>query len=178
LRILGVDPGSLTTGWGLLTGSVAQPRLESSGVVRLAGLPGLPERLARLRRELDAIVRRERPESAAVEAPFHGRSARDALQLAHARGVVLAVLAEAGLAVAEYAPATVKRTITGSGRADKLQVRHMAERLLGADFAGQPQDLSDAVAVAWCHLAHAAHRAVLRRSSAAKPGPGGLERRP
>jgi len=104
------------------------------------------------------VIRREAPTSAAVEAPFHGKSSRAALQLAHARGVVLAVLAEAGLEIGEYSPATVKQSVAGNGRADKLQVRRMIGCLLGPAAAKGPDDLTDALAVAWCHVARGAGR--------------------
>lgn len=153
-RVLGVDPGSLVTGWGLIAEQSPRPVLEACGSIHLGGSrASLAERLSRLQQELGAVVARLAPDGAAVEAPFHGASARSALQLAHARGVVLAVLGAAGLTVAEYSPAQVKQAISGSGRADKAQVGEMVERLLGLDSRKERHDAQDALAVAWCHLA-------------------------
>lgn len=163
LRVLGVDPGSRVTGWGLLGGSAAQARLIEAGVLRL-GARDFPGRLALLQDRLSELVSRLRPTVAAVEAPFHGASARSALQLAHARGVVLAVLAASGVEVVEYTPATVKKAVTGSGRADKRQVASMVGRLLGEPPPQGSHDLSDALALAICHLASAAHGAAVARA--------------
>ena len=170
-RVLGVDPGSLSTGWGLIVERGGAPGLEDCGSIRLPAACGLPDRLARLQIELEALVARLAPDVAAVETPFHGSSARSALQLAHARGAILAVLARAGLPVAEYTPAQVKKAISGNGRAEKAQVGAMVERLLGLARPGAPHDVADALAVAWCHLASARFvDAVQRATGPASPG--------
>ncbi len=160
LRVLGVDPGSLRTGWGLVGGSPLEPSLVDCGVIRLPARATFPDRLHLLLAELSGVVGRLSPTAAAVEAPFHGVNPRTALQLAHARGVVLAVLGGAGVPVTEYAPATVKVAVTGNGRADKDQVRAMVQQLLGGAAAptGLP-DESDALAVALCHLVTMRYRA-------------------
>jgi crossover junction endodeoxyribonuclease RuvC len=162
-RILGIDPGSRVTGWGLLAGSAARPRLLEAGVLRL-GRGDLARRLGLLQERLGELVPRLHPTVAAVESPFHGASARSALQLAHARGVILAVLAGAGVEIAEYTPATVKKAVTGSGRADKGQVASMVARLLGGTPPPSSHDLTDALALALCHLASAAHHAAVARA--------------
>jgi len=165
--VLGVDPGSLRAGWAVLGGDAERPRLVACGAIPLA--PALPfaERLAGLHTAIERIVAEHRPAEAAVESPFHGVSARAALQLAHARGVVLAVLGAAGIPVAEYAPASIKKAVTGSGRAEKAQVQAMIARLVpGAGASpGQGPDVFDAIAAALCHLALA--RAASRGVAAA-----------
>jgi len=163
LRVLGVDPGSRVTGWGLLTGSATRARLLEAGVLRL-GARDFPLRLALLQNRLSELVSRLRPAVAAVETPFHGASARSALQLAHARGVVLAVLAASGVEVVEYTPATIKKAVTGNGRADKEQVACMVRRQLGCATPRTTYDLSDALAVALCHLASASFRGAVARA--------------
>ena len=171
-RVLGVDPGSRTTGWGLVAGTSSRPVLIEGGVIRLASMPVLAERLARLRHDLAAVVERLGPTRAAVESPFMGKNIRSVLQLAHARGVILAVLAEAGLSVAEYAPATVKKSVTGSGRAPKDQVRRMVAILLRESWAGAAQmDLTDALAVALCDAASGGHRNRLEQALERKRHP-------
>lgn len=153
MRILGVDPGSRISGWGLLSGTVNRPLLVDCGIVKLPRTVPFAERLYRLHATFDELVRRLEPTHAAVELPFHGVSARSALQLAHARGVVLASLAGAAIEVAEYTPAAVKKAVTGSGRADKEQVMRIIGHLLALprDMAPTP-DLCDALAVALCDL--------------------------
>jgi crossover junction endodeoxyribonuclease RuvC len=111
-----------------------------------------------------SVVERHAPSEASVEAPFQGVSARSALQLAHARGVVLASLGVSGLRVFEYTPATIKKAVTGSGRAEKEQVEAMVSRLVaGADASGR-SDIADAIAAALCHLFGTGHADALRRA--------------
>jgi len=174
MRILGVDPGSRVTGWGLLGGSPMRACLLDCGTLRLGdSATELAHRLARLQRELVELVRALQPTSAAVESPFHGKNARSALQLAHARGVILAVLAGEGGEVAEYSPATVKKSVTGNGRAPKDQVRMMVGRILETPLRSADDDLSDALAVALCHAStRGLHAALSRYSDGAGGGRG------
>ena len=165
LRILGVDPGSLNTGWGVLTGSPANPEVVECGLFRLEPLPTLPQRLAQLQNSLRDVVERLQPTAAAVESPFHGASARSSLQLAHARGVILAVLGDAGLSVTEYAPAAIKKSVTGDGRAEKSRISAMVVQLLGVSVEGEGHDVHDALAVALCHLSTAAFMNAVQKSS-------------
>ncbi len=164
MLILGVDPGSRVTGWGLVGGEATRPALIDSGTIPLPTNRPLAARLLVLQRSLTGLVERLRSETAAVETPFHGANARSALQLAHARGVILAVLAGAGLEVAEYAPARVKESVTGNGRATKEQVQAMVARLLGIDTPGP--DRADALAVALCHATVRRYRAGVDRALA------------
>ena len=161
MTILGIDPGSVVTGWALVTGTAERPRVVASDVIRTRPGAPFPDRLAAIQRGMVEVLERHRPALAAVEAPFHGVNARAALQLAHARGVILAALSVAGVATNEYSPAQVKKTVTGSGRASKEQVAFMVERLAGT--RSPFHDLTDAVAVALCDQVH-------RRSAAATAG--------
>jgi len=150
LIILGVDPGSLHTGFGLIDCAGRSPRLLDCG--RISASPGLsvPDRLLVLAEALVALLARERPDIAAVEKPFQGVNARSALVLAETRGALLLTLARAGLAIEEYAPAEVKSAITGNGRADKEQVARMVRLQLGLGDRPLAPDASDALAVALC----------------------------
>jgi crossover junction endodeoxyribonuclease RuvC len=150
--ILGIDPGSRITGWALVEGTPERPKVLAAGVIRTRPRQAFADRLGMIQIELAKVLAEYRPRLAAVEAPFHGVSARSALQLAHARGVILATLSQAGVAVEEYSPATVKKMVTGSGQASKEQVAFMVERLAGTSSGSL--DLTDAVAVALCHQAH------------------------
>jgi crossover junction endodeoxyribonuclease RuvC len=123
-----------------------------------------PARLERLQSEFAKIVNAWHPAAAAVEAPFHGASARAALQLAHARGVILAALAAQDVPVIEYSPAVIKKTVAGNGRAEKLQVQQMVRHALGRQAPALSSDLADALAAALCHLAHARFSDAVRRS--------------
>lgn len=148
-------------------GKPARPEWLEAGVIRLDRVGGdLPKRLLRLQQELGLLVERLRPTCAAVESPYHGANARSSFQLAQARGVVLVVLAGAGVEVAEYSPATVKKAVTGNGRAPKAQVRSMVGRLLGRPGLVVSDDLADALAVALCHGASHRHHALLARARA------------
>lgn len=154
--ILGVDPGSVATGWALVAGTPERPRVLACGVIKVIARRPFAERLAAIQDRFVEILAEYRPALAAVESLFHGVSARSALQLAHARGVILAALSRAGVSIAEYSPAEIKKTVTGSGRATKDQVAYMVERLTGTKSSSR--DLTDAIAVALCHQTH--HRVV------------------
>lgn len=172
LRILGIDPGSHVTGWGLLTGPSHRPELELSGCIRLDRRTAFAARLARLHDEIARTLIATRPDMACVEAPFHGVNPRSALQLAHARGVILAAAGQARVEVVELAPASVKRAVVGSGRADKEQVHAMVVRLLRLTAPIENTDVSDAVAVAYAYLAGEATRSAIARAVDADPRTG------
>lgn len=151
-RILGLDPGSTASGWGVIERRGRRWILAGCGVLR--GGPSsrpLPERLRRLHEALIDLIDGWRPREAAVEDLFHARNARSALVLGHARGVLLLALSQRGLSPRSYPPPTVKQAVTGSGAAAKDQVRRWVCRWLGAPIAGIEADASDALAVALCH---------------------------
>jgi crossover junction endodeoxyribonuclease RuvC len=166
---LGVDPGSRCSGWAVVAGSANEPELIASGELKLPDRLPLADRLARLHAGIMGIIERYAPSEAAVESPFHGVSARSALQLAHARGAVLAAMGSAGLPVAEYSPATIKLAVTGNGRADKTQVTAMVYRLVAPANASGGSDAADAVAAALCHLFASGLAAALEKSGIARP---------
>ena len=161
---MGVDPGTRCAGWAVIAGTVYKPELIACGEILLPERMALADRLARLHSGIFEVVARHAPSEASVEAPFQGVSARSALQLAHARGVVLAALGVSGLRVFEYSPATIKKAVTGNGRAEKEQVEAMVSRLVaGADASGR-SDIADAIAAALCHLFGTGHTDALRRA--------------
>jgi crossover junction endodeoxyribonuclease RuvC len=149
--VLGIDPGSSRTGVGLVSRDGTRYRLVHHEVIRADG--DLADRLVTIRARLVELLAEHRPASAAMEEVFFGQSVSSLVKLAQARGVALVTLAEAGLDVAGYPPATVKRSVTGSGRADKPQVARMVTAILGLD-APPPPDAADALAVALCHAMH------------------------
>jgi crossover junction endodeoxyribonuclease RuvC len=151
LLILGLDPGSLHTGFGLIERRGSTLVLIEAGRISCPRALSLPLRLAHLAECLAGLLGRQLPDLAALESPFHGINSRSLITLAEARGVLLAGLAGRGVEIAEYSPAEVKSAVTGSGRAGKDQVAHMVRLLLGA--AARPSlalDATDALAVALC----------------------------
>jgi crossover junction endodeoxyribonuclease RuvC len=152
VRILGIDPGSERTGYGCVETDGRRHRLVVCGAITAAAGDSFPHRLARIHRELTAVLLKTRPECVAVESVFHAVNARSALKLGHARGVAILAAVEAGCIVTEYTPAEVKRAVVGYGRADKRQVQQMVKLLLGLERAPSPHDAADALAVAICHL--------------------------
>ena len=135
MRIVGIDPGSERTGYGCVETDGRRHRLVTCGAITAAAGDTFPDRLARIHRELSALLAKTRPECVAVESVFHAVNARSALKLGHARGVALLAAVEAGCTVVEYTPAEVKRAVVGYGRADKRQVQQMVKLLLGLDEA-------------------------------------------
>ena len=148
--ILGVDPGSLRTGYGAIETDGRRHRLVEMGVLAPPAARTLPEKLRYIHDGLAAIMARIRPEALAVEDVFHAANTRTALVLGHVRGVILLAGAEAGLPVHAFPPATVKAQITGFGRAEKQQVALMVRRLLELPDELIPDDATDALAVALC----------------------------
>jgi crossover junction endodeoxyribonuclease RuvC len=154
-RVFGVDPGSRLCGWGLVEVEGGRVSSVDNGVVVLDTGAPLSARLAVLFEQLVALIATYRPTSAAVEGVFQHKNARSALILGHARGVALAALGRSGLEVAEYTPQQIKKAVTGTGRAEKVQVQLVVARRLG--LVDPPQaDAADAVAVALCHAQHLA----------------------
>jgi crossover junction endodeoxyribonuclease RuvC len=153
IRILGVDPGLRRTGWGVVTITGNALAFVAAGTIR-APLDGeLAHRLVALHDGLAEVVRRFQPDEAAVEQTFVNKDATATLKLGQARGIALLVPAQAGLAVAEYAPNAVKKAIVGAGHAEKIQIRAMVRILLPrAEF--DSDDAADALAIAICHAHH------------------------
>lgn len=162
-RVLGVDPGSRVTGYGVLEGRGGQIEIVTWGTLWLDESQTISERLAALYGGLEAVIAEARPSEVAVERVFVSRNADSALKLGHARGVILLAVHLAGLPIYEYAPAMVKKAVVGRGRADKHQVAAMVRLLLGLE-ADPGEDAADALAVAMCHLLLADERALLDRA--------------
>jgi crossover junction endodeoxyribonuclease RuvC len=158
--VLGVDPGTAITGYGLVHEQDDRLSLVECGVVTTPSSQPLPERLQTIYRGLSDVIRRCQPEEGAVEELFFSRNVRTALSVGHARGVALLALADAGLPIYEYKPLEVKQAVAGYGGADKQQVQEMVRMLLNLDRVPQPDDAADAVAVAVCHI-HSARMAAL-----------------
>jgi crossover junction endodeoxyribonuclease RuvC len=148
--ILGVDPGSLRTGYGAIATDGRRHRLLEMGALAPPARLELHQRLGFIHQGMAALIARVRPDAVAVEDVFHAANTRTALVLGHVRGVILLSAAQAGLPVHAFPPATVKLQITGFGRAQKSQVALMVARLLALPGDGEAGDASDALAVALC----------------------------
>ncbi len=152
MLILGIDPGTALTGYGLVREDETGLALLECGVITTPPDQPLPRRLQAIYRGLADLIARHQPDAAAVEELFFSRNVRTALAVGQARGVALLALADAGLPVYEYKPLQVKQAVAGYGGADKPQIQEMVRLLLHLERAPQPDDAADAVAVAVCHI--------------------------
>lgn len=177
VTVIGIDPGSQVTGWGIVREISGVLHLVDCGAVRttslrVAGAGGTAKgelaefsaRLAHIYQELAQIVARHNPDEAAIEQVFTAKNAATALKLGQARGVAVAACASCHITVSDYAPTLVKKTLVGVGRAEKSQVAFMVGRLLNTK-AEWPLDTSDALAVAICHLTLRRYAALLAKKS-------------
>ena len=163
VRILGIDPGLRRTGWGVIETDGTRLSFIACGTVLSDDKEALSRRLVAIHDGLAAVVSAHRPDEAAVEATFVNKDATATLKLGQARGIALLVPALAGLAVGEYAPNLVKKTVVGAGHAEKQQIRLMIKVLLPkAD--PKSDDAADALAIAVCHANHRGRRELERVS--------------
>jgi len=149
MRILGIDPGSQVTGYGLIEGSVRGPKALHYGILRAPRGRGLPERLLSLHRGLAAVVEEHAPDLVAIETAFYHKNARSTLVLGQVRGVLILAAMKADRPVQEFSPREVKMAVAGSGGASKEQVQYMICRMLKL-AEPPPLDATDALAVAVC----------------------------
>lgn len=157
MRVCGIDCGTETTGFGVVEWDDRAARLISLGAGGICPpkKSALPQRLAFIYAQLVSVFESFRPDLVAVEEVFFSVNAKSAIKLGHVRGVALLAAANAGLPVAEYAPLTIKSTVTGYGLAAKEQVQFMVARLLALPSVPEPADAADALAIAICHIHHA-----------------------
>jgi crossover junction endodeoxyribonuclease RuvC len=165
VRTFGIDPGSERTGYGCVETNGSSHRVVACGAIVTPSIASFPKKLLTIHQRLTALLDECRPDCVAIEDLFHAVNARSALKLGHARGVAMLAAIEAGLPIAEYTPAEIKRAVVGYGRAEKRQVQQMVKLLLGLQRPPSPHDAADALAVAICHV----HAAVPGRPVA---GPG------
>ncbi len=150
--VLGIDPGTATTGYGLVRDTAAGPELIGYGVVTTPAGQAMPQRLRTIHHELTELILLHRPETGAVEKLFFQRNVSTAMTVGQARGVALLALAQADVAVGEYSPRDVKLAVAGYGGAGKSQVQQMVRAILNLPDIPRPDDAADALAVAICHL--------------------------
>jgi crossover junction endodeoxyribonuclease RuvC len=155
VRVLGIDPGTAITGYGLVDYQDELHLVDCGAITTPAGM-ALPQRLLAIHSNLSAVIARFQPQSVAVEELFFSKNVRTAMSVGQARGVVLLAAAQAGLPIYHYKPSEVKLAVAGYGGAAKAQIQEMVRLLLGLDIVFTPDDVADAVAIAICH-AHSAH---------------------
>ena len=165
MLVLGIDPGTAITGYGLVREEDEELKLVECGVITTPPDQLLPQRLQAIYRGLTTVIHRHQPDQAAIEELFFSRNVRTALSVGQARGVALLAAADGGLPLHEYKPLEVKQAITGYGGADKRQVQEMVRLVLRLDRIPEPDDAADAVAIAICHIHSARMRALVSGGS-------------
>jgi crossover junction endodeoxyribonuclease RuvC len=160
VRVLGIDPGSETTGWGVVEGdpSGRNYRLVEFGVIKLSAAASFSSRLLKICCGLEEVIDKLKPDACAIEEAFYAVNPKVVLKLGQVRGVALLVAERAALEIGEYAPRLVKQTVAGYGNADKRQVQEMVRILLSLSAIPEPHDAADALAIAICHFHHAGVR--------------------
>jgi len=154
MRILGIDPGSETTGWGVIEGDRRRSSLLECGTIRASAGQKFPARLLKIADALEDIIQRHQPEACAIEDGFLATNVKVTLKLGQVRGVAMLIAERAGLDIHEYSPRLVKQTVVGHGNAEKFQVQQMVKTLLLLADVPEPHDAADALAVAICHFHH------------------------
>jgi crossover junction endodeoxyribonuclease RuvC len=149
--ILGIDPGTIATGYGIIEIRRGRAGLVACGLVKNGSAKPMPARLKLIHESLAGVIREFRPDQVAVETAFCGKNAQSALKLGQARGVAILAAVAADLPLAEYSPREVKKAVAGNGNASKQQVQYMVRSYLAIGEPPPPFDVTDALAVAICH---------------------------
>lgn len=158
MRVLGIDPGSQTMGWGVVEGDGRRYSLVAYGSVRVPSSLKFSARLLRMCEGLEEVIAVHRPDACALEDAFLATNVKVSMKLGQVRGVVLLVAERAGLEISEYSPRSIKQTVVGYGNAEKHQVQEMVRLLLALKSVPSPHDAADALAVAICHFHHVPFR--------------------
>jgi crossover junction endodeoxyribonuclease RuvC len=157
MRVLGIDPGSETTGWGVIESDGRHYRLVECGTIRSNAGQRFPARLLKIADALADVIQRLTPEACAIEDGFLATNVKVTLKLGQVRGVAMLAAERAAIGIHEYSPRLVKQTVVGHGSAEKFQVQQMVKTLLALDSIPEPHDAADALAVAICHFHHASY---------------------
>jgi crossover junction endodeoxyribonuclease RuvC len=151
MRVLGIDPGTITAGWGVIEKTGSRLRLVAYGTVSPGRRGSYPDRLKNIYDGLTQVIRKYAPDFVALEEAFYGKNIKAAIRIGEGRAIALLCAARAGLPVAEYAARVVKKSAVGVGTAHKTQVQQMVKAVLGLKTAPEPEDAADALAIALCH---------------------------
>ncbi len=169
MRVLGIDPGSVVSGFGIVDGEGGRIRFVDAGHIGASSRLPFPERLKKMYDGIEAVISKHGPDAVAVENVFFARNAGSALKLGHARGVALLAAVNLHLPVFEYTPTEIKQSVVGYGGAEKAQVRQMVKTLLKLSVLPEPLDASDALACAICHIHSAGMKGAIRAAAAKTP---------
>lgn len=171
MRVLGIDPGTLTSGYGIVAEEDHKLFHVASGGISPSSKQPFPIRLKKIYEELEKVIAKYRPQVVVVENLFVSKNMQSALKLGHARGVAILAAMNAGLPVFEYAPLEVKQAVVGNGKAEKKQVQMMVKMLLDLPKVPHPADAADALAAAICHIHSSRLKEILKTSSSLRqPG--------
>lgn len=151
MRILGIDPGYATTGFGILEAGRGSVQLLNYGTITTPTTLTFPERLVMLYDDMVQLIETVKPDAAAVEELFWGHNVTTGIGVSHGRGVILLAICKSGTPLFEYTPNQVKQAVVGYGGADKHQVMEMTRRILKMEAVARPDDAADAIAIALCH---------------------------
>ena len=152
MRVLGLDPGTVVMGFGVIEKESGEPRVIEFGCLKLSSREDFAKRLKKIYDEVSRLVETFQPDEYAIESLFYAKNPKVAIKMGHARGVAIVAAANHHIPVAEYSPREIKQSIAGNGAASKEQVQRMLQHILSLREAPQPLDASDALAVGLCHL--------------------------
>lgn len=155
MKVLGIDPGSQTLGWGVVDGSGLKYSLIDFGTVKSSPRESFSKRLLKIYEELEKVIEQFQPDVLSVEEAFYANNVKVALKLGQVRGAILLLGEKSKMEIAEYSPRLIKQTVVGYGNAEKHQVQEMVRLLLKMKTIPQPHDAADALAIAICHFHHA-----------------------
>jgi len=164
MRVLGIDPGSETLGWGIVEGSGLKYAAVEFGVVKSNPRQPFAKRLANIYQGVSAVIESYQPDVVSIEEAFYAVNAGVAIKLGQVRGVMLLLAEQRGLEIAEYAPRLIKQTVVGYGAAEKRQVQEMVKLLLRLKAIPTPHDAADALAIAICHFHHHGMKSKIEKS--------------
>lgn len=152
MRILGVDPGTLSCGYGIVEEEDGRLFYVTSGGIKISSKIALTKRLKNIYEGIEEVIKKHKPDCMAIENLFFAKNVQAALKLGQAKGVAILAAVKVGIPVFEYSPLEVKQSVVGHGSAEKKQVQHMVKTLLGLKTLPHPPDLADALALAICHI--------------------------
>lgn len=152
MRVLGIDPGTATTGFGLVESNRGKLKLIDYGIIKTAADIKMPERLCQISSKVNEIIAEYKPDAVAIEELYYFKNAKTVITVAQSRGVIMMTAAMADKEIAEYTPLQVKQSVVGYGKADKKQVQLMVKTILNMEDLPKPDDAADALAIAICHI--------------------------
>lgn len=161
MRILGLDPGTAITGYGIIDVIDGEPHAVTYGVIKTKAKTPMPERLQQIYEGMQELLAEYEPDAAGIEEVFFGRNVTTAITVGQARGVLILALVQAGVSTAEYSPPKIKDAVTGYGKADKRQVQLMVRNILDLEETPRPDDAADGLAVALTHFQYHRYQSLL-----------------